>query len=146
MPIPKRNLEPYKRKLVQLIHVAKSKLGLDDEVYRALLRSKSGRESSKDMSIIQLEAVLDHLRGAGFAQTKKHKGKELERDPQSRKIRSLWLELHELGAIKDKSEEALGSFVKRQTGVESLRWLNGYQAATVIESLKRWIDRIPARS
>ena len=143
MPIPARNLEPYKRKLIQLVHVAKSKLGMGDEAYRDLLRAKSGgRESSKVLTIGQLEAVLDHLRTAGFAETRTHKGKALESDPQSRKIRSLWLELHELGAIQDAREEALAAFVKRQTGVESLRWLNSYQAATVIESLKQWIGRL----
>lgn len=143
MPISARNLEPYKRKLIQLVHVAKSKLGLDDEAYRGLLRAKSGgRESSKELTLGQLEAVLDHLRAAGFAETKTHKGKAVEGDPQSRKIRSLWLELHDMGAVQDASEEALAKYCKRQTGVESLRWINSYQAATVIESLKRWIGRL----
>lgn len=143
MPIPARNLEPYKRKLVQLIHVAKSKLGLDDATYRDLVRSFSGgKESSKDLGISQLEAVLDHLRSRGFEEIKTYRGKELERDPQSTKIRSLWLELAEAGVVKDSSEEALAAFVKRQTGVESLRWLESWQASAVIESLKQWLGRL----
>lgn len=143
MPIPAKNLEPYKRKLIQLIHVAKSKLGLDDATYRDLVRSFSGgKDSSKALGISQLEAILDHLRARGFKETKTYRGKALENDPQSQKIRSLWLELKDAGELADSSEEALAAFVKRQTGVESLRWLDSWQASAVIESLKKWIERL----
>ena len=150
MAIPARNLAPYKGKLIQLIHVAKSKLGLDEATYRAILERKAGKTSSKDMSMHELEAVLEHLRGLGFEDrtsgkpkpAAKAKTQRLADDPQSKKIRSLWLSLRDLGAIQDSSEQALAAFVKRQTKVESLEWLNNYQATLVIESLKRWVKRI----
>jgi phage gp16-like protein len=153
MAAPARNLAPYKGKMIQLIHIAKSKLNLDDATYRAILEHKTGKSSSKGMSMSELEAVLEHMRGidkAGLVFTpkpaSKAKAKRLADDPQSRKIRSLWLTLRDLGAIQDSSEQALGVFVKRQTGgergVERLEWLNNYQATRVIESLKQWVGRI----
>lgn len=150
MASPARNLAPYKGKLIKIIHVAKRSLGLSDEDYRAMLQAQTRKTSCSDMSMSELEAVVDHLRSRGFnapAQpASKAKTKRLADDPQSRKIRSLWLTLRDLGAVKDSSEAALGAFVKRQTGgergVERLEWLNNYQATRVIESLKMWVDRL----
>lgn len=146
MAVPARNLAPYKGKLIKLIHVAKRSLGLSDEDYRAMLQAQTRKTSCSDMSMSELEAVVDHLRSRGFnapaKPASKAKTKRLADDPQSRKIRSLWLTLRDLGAIQDSSETALAAFVMRQTKVARLEWLNGYQAGLVIESLKKWVDRL----
>lgn len=150
MASPARNLAPYKGKLIKIIHVAKRSLGLSDEDYRAMLQAQTRKTSCSDMSMSELEAVVDHLRSRGFQE---RPGKaaatppvKLAADPQSKLIRHLWLKLHGMGAVKDSSETALGAFVKRQTGgergVERLEWLNNYQATRVIESLKMWVDRL----
>jgi phage gp16-like protein len=68
--------------------------------------------------------------------------RRLADDTQSRKIRSLWLELHEDGIVLDPSEASLAAYVKRQTGVEALQWLDGKQATQVIEALKQWRKRV----
>lgn len=147
MAIPARNLAPYKGKLIKLIHVAKRQLDMDDETYRTMLRRITGRASCSDMGMSQLEAVVDHLRGLGFEElpARKAKVKATARpadDPQSKLIRHLWLTLRDMGAIEDSSEAALASFVMRQVKVERMEWLNGYQAARVIESLKQWVGRL----
>lgn len=156
MAAPARDLTPYKRKLIQLIHVAKSRLGLDDATYRAILERKTGKSSSTAMSMSELEAVLEHMRSLGFEDrssggpkpASKAKAAKLADDPQSKLIRHLWLRLRDLGAIQDSSEAALASFVKGQTktstrpGVERLEWLDGYQASMLIERMKKWIVRV----
>jgi len=146
MATPARNLAPYKGKLIKLIHMAQRNLGLSDEDYRAMLQAQTRKTSCSDMSMSELEAVVDHLRSRVFdapaKPASKAKAKRLADDPQSRKIRSLWLTLRDLGAIQDSSEAALAVFVKRQTKVERLKWLNGDQAGLVIESLKKWVDRL----
>jgi len=147
MAIPARNLAPYKGSLIKIIHVAKRQLDMDDETYRTMLRRLTNRDSCSFLSMSQLEEVVDHLRGLGFAETPARKAKVKANpkpadDPQSRKIRSLWLTLRDMGAIKDSSEAALASFARRQTQVERLEWLNNYQAERVIESLKSWIKRL----
>ena len=156
MAAPARNLAPYKGKMIQLIHIAKGKLGLDDETYRAILERKTGKSSSKAMSMSELDAVLDHMRSLGFEDraqgqpkpASKAKAARLADDPQSKLIRHLWLKLRDLGVVQDSSEAALASFIKGQTktttkpGVERLEWLNGYQASMIIERMKKWVDRV----
>ncbi|MBI3445618.1 MAG: regulatory protein GemA [Magnetospirillum sp.] len=62
-------------------------------------------------------------------------------DPQSAKIRALWLALYHLGAVRSPEESALAAFAKRMTGRDALQWLSGVQANRVIEALKDWCLR-----
>ena len=136
-------MEQDKRKrLIKLIHVAKRELQMDDDTYRSILMEIGNTNSSSKMSISKLSAVLDHFKQAGFKVVPKAKvNLPLASDPQSKKIRALWLELHKIGVVQDSSEHALSRFVKRTTGVDSLKWLNTDQAGKVIENLKKWLAR-----
>ena len=148
MAQPARNLKPYKNQLIKLIHVAKRSLALDDADYRAMLEAQTGKTSCSDMSMSQLEAVAEHLRSRGFADRPGGKAaarptQKLADDPQSKLIRHLWLKLRDMvGGVRNGSEQALAAYVKRQTGLERLEWLNTHQAAQVIEALKNWIGRL----
>lgn len=130
-------------KLKQLIQIAKKDLQLDDGTYRQILETQTGKISTKKMTITQLDAVLKHLKSKGFKvkSTKAGKLKQAD-DPQSKKIRSLWLQLHDAGAVRNPSELALAKYVKRQTGVSALQFLNTDTASQVIESLKKWLARV----
>lgn len=44
--------------------------------------------------------------------------------------------------MRDPSEEVLGKFVIKMTGVQALQWLSGDQASQVIENLKKWQRRM----
>ncbi len=140
------NQKPHdkKKKLVQLIHIGKSKLGLDDDTYRDLLTYTTGKNSTKEMTLVQLNAVLNELKRKGFTPiAPKSAGKiTQDKDPQAKLIRHLWLTLHNLGAVKDPSEKALCAYVKRQTGVDLLIWLKSAKKSQVIESLKKWVERV----
>lgn len=57
---------PLRRKLSQMIHIGKSKLGLDEETYRDMLRAHGGASSTTEMDVAQLERVLAHMKSAGF--------------------------------------------------------------------------------
>ena len=123
------------------IHVAKKQLGMDDEAYRTMLWSVARVRSARDLDHAGRKTVLDHLKACGF---KRHSPKA--RDPQSRKIRALWLDLKDLGELRDASEEALNSFVSRLTGARALQWLSSDQASNVIEHLKAWTRRVQKAS
>ena len=132
-----------KSKYIVLIHIAKSQLNLDDDTYRHLLLTLTRKTSTKDMTIWELEKVIDNLKSKGFkAKNSKKFGKITATEPIHKKIRSLWLELAEAGAIKNRSEKAINSYVKRIVGVEVMDWLTPKQAMIVIESLKSWQARI----
>lgn len=122
------------------IHIAKSQLGLEDETYRAMLRLHGGAESCRDIDEAGLLRVLKHLRAAGFRDIGRG-GAALR--PKQRAVWALWLTLADRGIVH-RSQEALDSFVKRQVGVDSVRWLPDPKAAAVIEALKQWVARTAA--
>ena len=131
-----------RKRLIKLIHVAKRELHMDDDTYRGILMQVGNSNSSSKMSISRLEAVLEHFKKVGFKVVSKAKvNLPLATDPQSKKIRALWLELHSKGIVRDSSEFALAKMVKRLTGVDSLKWITSDQASMVIESLKQWLNR-----
>ncbi|WP_277560665.1 gp16 family protein [Acinetobacter beijerinckii] len=132
-----------KANLIKLIHVAKTKLALDDEVYRDILTSTTGKESSKLLTPAQLETVLDRLKQLGFAVESKDKAgvKNLASDAQSKLIRHLWLQLHEAGHVKNGSEKALAKFVENRVKVSALQFLSSESADMVINHLRQWCKR-----
>lgn len=135
-----------KRELAQ-IHVAKAQLGLDDETYRAMLWTVARVKSSADLDWAGRKKVIDHLKAKGFKikspskPAKAAPSRPMAQDPEAKKIRALWIFLHELGAVHNPSEEALSAYVKRIAKVDALQWINGYQAETLIESMKKWAMR-----
>lgn len=132
-----------KSKYIKLIHIAKSQLNLDDDTYRHLLLNVTKKTSTKDMTVWELEKILTNMKLKGFkVKSSKKTGKITATEPVHKKIRSLWLELADAGEVKNRSEKAINSYVKRITGVEVMDWLTQKQAMTVIESLKSWQARI----
>ena len=142
---------PNRQRLIRLIHVAKRDLSMDDDTYRAILQRIGKKASSADLTIPELEKVLEHLKRSGFKVRSKSKAapkpeqekpsRPLAQDLESKKIRALWLFLHELGAVKNPSEEALAAYVKRIAGVDALQWISGEQAERLIETMKKWAMR-----
>ncbi|WJY16785.1 regulatory protein GemA [Pectobacteriaceae bacterium CE90] len=127
--------------LIKLIHVAKRELRLDDDTYRQLLTTITTKTSTRDMDVPQLDNVMKAMKKRGFKIKPARKANStipLDDAPQSRKIRALWLEMADTGIIRDRSEAAMVRWVKRETDVDSLRWLGTEDASQVIEKLKKW--------
>lgn len=132
--------DPRRARLVRLLHVGKSKIGLDDGSYRALLAGVSGKASSTELSVSELEAVLDAMRRLGFVPSGSAPGSSLEvgartaggaTGRQLRYIKGLWAL-----ASRAKSEEALRALVRRVGGVEDLRFLDKWSATKIIQALR----------
>lgn len=131
-----------KTNLIKLIHVAKTKLGLDDDVYRDILESTTGKTSSKLLTPAQLEAVLDRLKQLGFeVESNKTGVKNLASDAQSKLIRHLWLQLYHAGQVKNGSEKALAKFIENRVKVSALQFLSTESADMVINHLRQWCKR-----
>lgn len=134
-----------RKRLLAMIHIARQQVGMSDDEYRDLLGSMfAGQRSAATLDWFQLEALLGRFKLLGFkaVSAKKSGAKRLDSSPQSKMARGLWIELHQLGAVRDPSEAALASYVKRMTRVDRLEWLNHKQIELVIESLKKWLDRV----
>ncbi|EEZ4408372.1 hypothetical protein CCZ13_02495 [Escherichia coli] len=137
-----------RQRLIQLIHIAKNKLQLDEDTYRQMLQGLTGKASTKSMDVSDLNKVLDAMKKKGFRISPAKKAQSrlpLDDHPQSRKIRALWLEMAAAGIVRDRSEQALARWVKRETGISALRWLSNEQASGVIEKLKKWQHRATGR-
>jgi len=125
--------ENRRKKLIQLIHVGKSQLGMDDEAYRAFLAGVCGRDSAAKMTIRQLEQALKAMRGNGFDQPRRVKPEEHGKATvdQLEYIKGMWAV-----CARNKSDAALAAFVKRITRVDALRFLNIELAQKVILALR----------
>lgn len=132
-----------KRRDLAKIHIARKELGMEEDDYRAMLQDVAGVGSSADLTVTGRSKVLRRLEQLGWKpKTRKPRQKITAREPVDRKIRALWLDLANLGAVRDRSEKALNSYVSRQTGVDRLDWLSSKQAEKVIEALKQWQSRV----
>ena len=135
-----------RQRLIRLIHVGKRELGLDDETYRTLLSGCVAKDSTSTMSVPELERVLERMKRSGFkvrvkASAQPRPGRPLAQYPEAKKVRALWLFLHQLGAVKNPSEAALAAYVKRIAKVDALQWADGHQTEALIETLKKWAMR-----
>ncbi|MEZ8148373.1 gp16 family protein [Enterovibrio norvegicus] len=139
-------------RLIQLIHVGKRELQLDDDTYRALLKRETGNDSCKEMKIEELDKVLSAMEHQGFKRKKsanpKQSKKRLSPKTQGKpdvisKIRALWITMAKEGIIRDGSETALDAYVRRMTkrqngkGIDRTAWCNEAHAHKIIESLKK---------
>ncbi len=129
------------------IHVAKKQLGLDDDAYRDLLLRVGGQPSSKDMTPVQQNAVLDEMRRLGFRPASgsvRFKGARKGLEGRFvRKLQAMWIAAWNLGVVEDRRDSALIAFVKRQTHIDHIRWLHDKaEADKVIEAIKAWTARV----
>ncbi|WP_087022467.1 gp16 family protein [Thaumasiovibrio subtropicus] len=137
-----------RNQVIKLIHIAKRELGLDDETYRQMLGTLTGKTSCKAMRLLELDAVLNHLKENGFKQRerKPFKGRLSPKSgntmhPEIDKIRALWIGMYKEGVVRDGSETELNNFVKRTTGIENVGWLDKKLACQLINTLKSWQKR-----
>ncbi|WP_375646423.1 regulatory protein GemA [Bartonella sp. TT29SHDZB] len=120
-----------------VLHMGKRALGLDDETYRALLYRLTGKQSAKDLNFSEKHLVIAEMKACGF----KPNGKRLE-GKYAKKLQALWIAGWNLGIIRDRSDKALLAFVKRQTGIDHIRFLrDSDDACRAIEALKGWLQR-----
>jgi phage gp16-like protein len=123
------------------IHVAKKALCLDDTAYREILLLVTGTDSAACLNEADRHRLIEHFRGLGFERVKGSRRRNNSANPMHSKIRYLWRDLYRAGAIRDNSDAALDSYVRRMTGADSLRFLDRYQAWNLINALKQWLAR-----
>jgi hypothetical protein len=126
--------ENKRNKLIQLVHVGKGKMGMDDEAYRAFLSGVCGRDSAAKMTVRQLEQTLKAMRKNGFVQLpnrvkpEEKGGATLD---QLEYIKGMWQK-----CARNKSDNAMLAFVYRIAHVRSLRFLTVHTAQDVILALR----------
>jgi phage gp16-like protein len=140
-------LDQRKRTLAA-IHAAKHKLGLDDDVYRALVARVSAangieQRSAADCTPRQLFAVADELRRLGGMPAKaygrKPKQPALNRDALMKKIEALL-------ADQGRSWEYGHALAKKIGHVEALEFCTPKMLKGIVAALEYDVRRHPERS
>jgi len=126
--------ENKRGKLIRLVHIGKSKMGLTDDTYRAFIDGITGKISCVEMTVRQLESVLRAMRKHGFPLAPNRvKAEEKGRASaaQLEYIKGMWAK-----CARNKSDRALRVFVSRIAKVKSLRFLTERSAQDVILALR----------
>lgn len=150
-------MQPDAKRLLKIVQVGRRELGLDEEDYRALLESVTGARSAKGLSAAKLDAVITAMKGLGFkvkggtqvAGRRSPPSSAKVQAPEVRKVRAIWITMYNDDFVRDGSEDALGSYIKRMTananggaGIARPEWLTSAQAERVLEALKKWHIRL----
>lgn len=146
-----------KPKLIQLIHIAKQKLAMDEFSYRAMLERVTGKTSCKEMSVAELMKVEAEMEAKGFKKTSRRnhspsRKSAFVKSNIAHKIRAIWIEMSKKGLVRDGSETALNAWVrgvvnpiyqKRDQNIQILNVgaLRDDMASLVLERLKKWQAR-----
>jgi hypothetical protein len=131
------------RQQTAILHVAKAKLGWDDDCYRLALVRIAGVTTSKDLDHAGFEAMMGFAEYCGFRPLAKGAPRYGNRPgmatfAQIELIRELWRELHDQDVCDD---EALTGWLLKYHKVSSLRFLTLEAARKVIVALKAWKAR-----
>ncbi|QLB43561.1 gp16 family protein [Mannheimia pernigra] len=149
-----------KAKLIQLIHIAKSQLAMDDLSYREMLKRLTNKTSSTKCTVVELHKVLHELQTKGakvkyFAKRSKKPtayspttGETSVKSQIANKIRAVWITMGKHGFLTDPSEKALNAYVRkvinknRSVLVLNVGALDGNEATKMLEILKKWHMRV----
>ncbi len=153
----KKPTSPRRRSLLAKVHIAKKQLGLNDDEYRDLLEGMFNVRSSSKLSDKRLVELIEYFKTQGF----RDKPNKARSKPQNNavpasakearpkwiaKLRAVWISLYYLGVVRDRSDKALTAMVRRvsggkDTGIQSLQWIDEQAAYLATEALKKMAER-----
>jgi len=119
---------------IRAIHAACRAAGLDDEARHDLQRSLIGKTSLADMTLPELNTLLDHINGRSGYTGHAGKPKGIDADPQLQKIGALLADMRLPWAYIHKSSRGL-TMVKRLTGKDRIEWADAAGKQAVITAL-----------
>ena len=149
-----------KAKLIQLIHIGKQQLAMDDFSYREMVKRLTNKTSSTKCTVVELLKILHEMqqKGAKVKHFAKRGAKPTAYSPTTgevkvkseiaHKIRAVWIQMGKHGFLADPSEKSLNSYMRkvmnRGKSVLALNVgaLNGTDASRFLEILKRWHRRV----
>lgn len=139
--------DPARRRTIAKLQIERKSRGLaDEDDWRDFVERQTGERQLRHLDARGLQQVLDALVGSSpspaSGRTPAPSSSVRLSGPYAGKLRALWLSGWNLGVVRNRSDEALLAFVKRQTGLDHDRFLrDGRSAARVIEALKDMLAR-----
>lgn len=136
----------HRNRELALIHLGKKALAMTEEDYRQMIWTQGRVQSSTDLDYAGRQRVIAHLQALGFKPTgARGDGKRPVKRSLNAKQRlmwSLWQQLADLEEVRDRRMDALVAYAKRLTGVERLEWLKTHQENLVVDTLKKYVQRV----
>jgi len=134
---------------LRALHATLRQIGLDDDNKRALYNRITGKSSAKDMTDDERAAVKDELvrlypqlKSVSKSSKTRFNGRSKLSGKYAGKLQALWIAGWNLGLVRNRDDAALEAFVKRQTGLDAVRFCHDPKdAAKAIEALKSWLAR-----
>lgn len=130
------------RQRIAAVHVAKSRLGMAEEAYRAMLRATAGVNSSKDLTEEGFRAVMQRFEQLGFVPGRAaevpgdRKRPGMASEAQCAYIRHMWVQWSGRASERD-----LGRWLERRFHVSDLRFADVVTAQKAIEGLRAMLAR-----
>jgi phage gp16-like protein len=130
-----------------LVHLAAKALGLDDDAYRAFLKSRVGVTSARDLNAAQFRTIMEEFERLGFKSRRRPRSFYHERlaywdsqglragmatPEQSARIEDLW---ERVSRAADKPK-ALRTFLQKRFGVSDMRFLETGKASNALNALR----------
>lgn len=124
------------------IHIAKARLQWSEDEYRDIMATVcNGHRSSASLDFALRKRFLAHMQDCLRRDGRAPPAKKVPWTPSQSLVWSLWQRLADAHLVDDRARSALYKWIKRQTGVDRLEWLNKHQLDAVILALKGWLAR-----
>lgn len=126
------------------IHAGCRQLGIDEDGRRAIYLRVVGKDSQSNMTEEEKERVVAELRSLGFErrEARRPDGRLKLSGKYAPKLQALWIAGWNLGIFENRDDAALEAFVKRQTGLDAVRFCrDAVDARKAIEALKAILAR-----
>jgi hypothetical protein len=121
------------------VHIAKRDLQLSDSMYRSFLNLCFGKRSAKDLTPLEVEALLAHFKGLGW-------GQEDARPPslaslaQLYKIEAMWVQG---SGVRIKTLEALKHFLQHHFHISRISEIKASQVAPILGAIRKIAEPAP---
>ena len=119
------------------IHIGKTKLGMDDDTYRAFLMRITGKDSSAKMDDGERAKVIIEMTRLGAF---KNERRLLTR--QQRACLAKWYTLRKIGAVKSKDKSSFNRYIKERFGRWNLADLSDGDTSKLYNMLEGWIESV----
>lgn len=130
--MPRMTAAQKRQGLIAKIHIAKTQLNMEDDVYRQFLRETAGQSSCKQMDLFQLQRVIAKMERLGFKPTRKNIGiKPLHKTDVS----AMMNKLAALLATSGKSWEYANGMAQRMFHTEQVNQLDAVNLRKLIAAL-----------
>lgn len=125
---------------IRTLQATRRKAGIDDDGWHVRLGQRYGVSSTKLLTVVQAKAELASLKDS--APARRPDGRLKLSGSYAAKLQALWIAAWNLGIVRERDDAALVAFVRRQTGIDHVRWVQDAEdAAKAIEALKGWMVR-----